>query len=451
MVTDVQPGVGIPAFGSQRRLMSRGTVDADGYLVHHAGAPVWELLHLRGNLDVSVLAAAVGMLTSAIDSFHLRLQDTGSGPIVQWREPEPLPLEVYQASTLFNDGRLDARTVEQVRPLLFTHPNLRTGPLARFAVVSAGRDDHLLAVSIDHVIADGWSLGLLQRRLARCYRALLRADANAVPRAVAGTTFREFLESVPPAAEQTDDWSALLAEYPLPGPVFRPPGGVAKDPGQCRIDGAMAVDLPSAARSDLDTLAAAYKVTGPQLLAAVTCALATLWSDGPQPIFQHRHGRYRRSDISVIGPLVEVCLGLPPARDLPLGAWIADYLARNPIRPLYGRSLWDSGHFAPRYVGFNVAPPARAVRFAPGVDAVPVSGDALDPMWAEGIGSFHSYAVFWVHYYLDEAETLRLMVKYDTELLPRPEAAAEAVTAILAAAASPDQPTLADLRTALYG
>jgi hypothetical protein len=452
MVTAARAGVATRAFGSQRRLMSRGTVDADGYLVHHAGAPVWELLHLRGQLDLSVLAAAVTLLTSAIDSFHLRLRNAASGPpVVEWRDPEPLALEVHRAATLFSDGRLDTRTVAQVRPLLFTHPNLRTGPLARFAVVSAGEDDHLLAISIDHIIADGWSLGLLQRRLARCYRALLRGDADAGARAVSGTTFRAFLESVPPEADQTDDWSALLAEHPLPGPVFRPPGGMAKEPGQCRIDNAMAVDLPAAARSHLDTVAATLAVTGPQLLAAVTCALATLWSDGPQPIFQHRHGRYRRPDISVIGPLVEVCLGLPPAQDLPIGAWLADYLDRNPVRPLYGRSLWDTGRFAPRYVGFNVAPPARAMRFTADIEAVPVSGDALDPIWAEGIGSFQSYAALWVHYYLDEAETLRLLVKYDTQLLPRPEAAAEAVAAILAAAASSDQPTLAELRTALYG
>lgn len=49
--------------------------------------------------------------------------------------------------------------------------DLARGPLVRFAVVRQARDEHLLVLCLHHIVADGWSTGLLQRELLRLYGA----------------------------------------------------------------------------------------------------------------------------------------------------------------------------------------------------------------------------------------------------------------------------------------
>jgi len=47
------------------------------------------------------------------------------------------------------------------------------GALCRMQIVEYDSDDHLLLLNIHHAVADGWSLEILHRDLARCYRDVL--------------------------------------------------------------------------------------------------------------------------------------------------------------------------------------------------------------------------------------------------------------------------------------
>lgn len=431
-----------PAFGVHQRLMGRGRFDDDGYLVSHPGDPVWTLLHVRGPLATDLLAEAVALVTAEVDTLRLRLRRTDDGPMMEWADADPVRMRVLRSPALLTGDRLDPAVAGSLIPVLLGRPDdLRREPLARCTLISKTDQEHLLALSVDHLAADGWSLGLVLRRLVRCYRALLRGDRRAATRCVSGPQFADYVAALPSPAEQDAalaEWSGLLAAHPLPGPTFRPPGGEAKDPAAWHLDATAEFDVADVALADLATAAERLGVTRPQALAAVTCALATMWSDGPQPVFQFRHGRQRRADIGVVGPLIEVCPVLPPADDLPVPQWLATCLAANPVRPLYGRSLWETGMFGPRHVGFNLVPPARAVEFGPGTTGVPLGGEQLAPLWPEDDGGVKSFAAVWIHYYLDDNASLRLLVQHDSEVLPDPAVLVDGLCAVLAAATAPD-------------
>ncbi|HEX4966671.1 MAG TPA: amino acid adenylation domain-containing protein [Thermoanaerobaculia bacterium] len=59
--------------------------------------------------------------------------------------------------------------------------DLARGPLCRIHLLSLGREDHVVVINIHHVIADGWSMGLLIQEVAAIYEAYARGEASPLP------------------------------------------------------------------------------------------------------------------------------------------------------------------------------------------------------------------------------------------------------------------------------
>ena len=49
--------------------------------------------------------------------------------------------------------------------------DLMRGPLFRFRLVRLAEEQHILLLTMHHIISDGWSLGVLGRELAALYQA----------------------------------------------------------------------------------------------------------------------------------------------------------------------------------------------------------------------------------------------------------------------------------------
>jgi thioesterase domain-containing protein len=61
------------------------------------------------------------------------------------------------------------------------HFDLSSGPLVRAFVADRGNDQWVLAVTLAHLIVDGWSGGVLQREFQELYSALLRGEHRELP------------------------------------------------------------------------------------------------------------------------------------------------------------------------------------------------------------------------------------------------------------------------------
>lgn len=64
----------------------------------------------------------------------------------------------------------DAEAARLVREAAAEPFDLGRGPLVRFLLVTFAPDDHAFAITMHHIIADGWSLGLMLRELSTLYR-----------------------------------------------------------------------------------------------------------------------------------------------------------------------------------------------------------------------------------------------------------------------------------------
>lgn len=419
------------AFGMQRTMLAGGTVDADGYLTDNPSEPAWNLLHVTGPLDAARLAAAVDEVTSATEILHLRVRATPDGPaLVPF--PVPIRLTIVDVPSPVTANGVAESAVAVLGPLLFDKVALPHAPSGRICLVRGAGDEHLLALSFDHTVLDGWSVGLLTKAIAQCYKS-----GRHIPR---GSSFRSFVAALPSRAIQDAGlatWRSLLADHPVPGPALRFPGTRPKTAG-FQIDGHYDETYPATVAEDLTSAVRRTGLSKAELLTAA-CALAvSTWSDGPQPMLSLRHGHSRPEDILVIGPLVEPYVLLPPARATTVADWLIAHSAVNrDTPPLHGRSIREVTPLAPRNAALNVVPPARPVVFGPTTRATTVPRDLLAPLWADGRPTVPSTAAFWLNLFLDHPGRVEISITHDTEVLPDPKLLSDSIAEVVATAAHP--------------
>ncbi|GAA2442210.1 non-ribosomal peptide synthase/polyketide synthase [Streptomyces glaucus] len=137
-------------------------------------------LRLRGTLDVRALTAALRALAARHESLRTTF-DTVDGHGVQIvHPPQDVPLPLHDLTGLpepDRTARLDGLlTDERTRPF-----DLRRGPLLRTALVRLADDEHVLALTLHHIVTDGWSTAVLTGDLAHLYRAELGEGGGELP------------------------------------------------------------------------------------------------------------------------------------------------------------------------------------------------------------------------------------------------------------------------------
>src|ERR1700728_2405336 len=134
-------------------------------------AAIW----LRGSLLPSALAQAL----QAVVARHGVLRT--SFPVVDGRPVQRVAAAVNWRLSFVDLSALDAdlgrRAAQTLAQTLTRQPfSLATGPLFRAALLRLQADEHLLVMSVHHIVCDGWSIGLLFSELNHAYTAFLRGS-----------------------------------------------------------------------------------------------------------------------------------------------------------------------------------------------------------------------------------------------------------------------------------
>ncbi|MFE2173114.1 amino acid adenylation domain-containing protein [Kitasatospora sp. NPDC059462] len=209
------------------------------------------VLRLTGIPDVAALSAAVADLAARHESLRTVFREHDGRPVQLVRDPDPDVLRVA-------DGPADpARAAAAaVAPMDLEH-----GPLFRAVLFRQGPDDHLLALTIHHIVADGWSLGIIADELSACYAARRAGRAPDLPELpIQYPDFalwqRERLDG-PVLAGQLAHWIGELDGLaPVELPTDRPRPAVRSARGAT-----VCFDVPAALSARLKELFAAHRVT----------------------------------------------------------------------------------------------------------------------------------------------------------------------------------------------
>ncbi len=170
-----EPSTPLPLSFSQERLWFLDRLDP-GTAAYNVPAA----LRLTGALDVPALAGSLREIARRHEALRTRFALVDGRP-AQIVEPEPrVELPVADLSALPEAAReaeaLRLAAAESAMPF-----DLERGPLLRAALLRLGTHEHAALLTMHHIVADGWSMGILIREVGALYPALVRGEASPLP------------------------------------------------------------------------------------------------------------------------------------------------------------------------------------------------------------------------------------------------------------------------------
>jgi amino acid adenylation domain-containing protein len=176
-------------------------------------------VRLHGRLDGPALRRALDRIVARHEALRTSFPSIDGEP-VQWI----IPVEASSFHLVEHDlrrhidtqGELDRLIAEEAR----TSFDLEAGPLIRGRLIRRAEDEHILLITMHHIVSDGWSKGVLINELSALYGAFLRDEADPLPElslqyADYAVWQRQWIEGeggIP--RQQADYWKTTLAGAP---------------------------------------------------------------------------------------------------------------------------------------------------------------------------------------------------------------------------------------------
>ena len=154
-----------PLSYAQRRLWFLDQLEPDS-----AAYNIPDAVRLKGRLNVAALEQGLGEIMRRHESLRTVFSLEGGEPKQLVRAYIPFALSVVDLTGLAEDMRRE--TARQVAELEARRPfNLLTGPVMRATLLRSAAHEHVLLITLHHIVADAWSLGIFARELMDLYEA----------------------------------------------------------------------------------------------------------------------------------------------------------------------------------------------------------------------------------------------------------------------------------------
>ena len=146
------------------------------------GNPVYNIplaARLTGDLDMAALGRTLDEIVRRHESLRTIFREEDGRPLQVISPSEAVPLPLTDLSFLPEDVReSEARRIaqqESQRPF-----DLARGPLLRAGLLKLAEQEHIVLLTMHHIVSDGWSLGVLLSEVAALYTAFSRGEASSL-------------------------------------------------------------------------------------------------------------------------------------------------------------------------------------------------------------------------------------------------------------------------------
>jgi hypothetical protein len=171
----VERGQDIPLSFAQQRLWFLAQMEGGSEAYH-----IPMSMQLKGELDGAALRQALDRIVERHEALRT---------VFGLREGEPvqriLPAEESRFQLLEHDLREHPDGDTELKHLAtkeaHTSFNVETGPLVRGRLIRRGEQDHVLLITMHHIVSDGWSVGIFSNELSVLYRAYMRGKGDPLP------------------------------------------------------------------------------------------------------------------------------------------------------------------------------------------------------------------------------------------------------------------------------
>ncbi|HEV3051201.1 MAG TPA: amino acid adenylation domain-containing protein, partial [Longimicrobium sp.] len=184
-------------------------------------------LRLRGDLDRGALVRSLDRIVARHEALRTSFPTVEGEPV-----QHIAPVEESGFRLVEHDLRASTDAQDELRRLVQDEASapfdLAQGPLFRGRLIRMAADDHVLLLTMHHIVADGWSAGVLFREMAALYGAFARGEPDPLPPlpvqyADYAAWHRRWVEGLVLEA-QAEYWTRTLAGAPelLELPADRP-------------------------------------------------------------------------------------------------------------------------------------------------------------------------------------------------------------------------------------
>jgi amino acid adenylation domain-containing protein len=372
----------LPLSFAQQRLWFLDQLEPGSAVYNVPGA-----LRISGPLDVAALERCFEEVTRRHEALRTVFSKVHGEPVQTILPSLKLPISIVDLSDLpeyEREAEVRRRAVEGSQRYF----DLTTGPLVRVAVLRLGQQDHVLLLTMHHIVSDGWSAGILFRELSVLYEAFTQgkpSPLNDLPIQYAdfaswqrGWLQGEVLEG------QLSYWKTQLEGAPrLQLPTDRPRPPVRSYRGGKRsfvLDKKLTDALTALSRQEnvtlFMTLLAAFQLLLHRYTAQEDIVIGSPIAGRTRPEIESLIGFFvntlvLRNDFSgnptfreILSRVRKVCLDAYTHQDVPFEKLVEE------LRP--ERSLGQNPLFQVMFVLQNA--PADTLRFA-GLELSPIHGD----------------------------------------------------------------------------
>jgi amino acid adenylation domain-containing protein len=133
---------------------------------------IYVAFHLAGSLHVQALQQSLQALIQRHESLRTTFSTEDEQPVQIIHSAISCDLMVVDISSLPASERQEAMQ-QLARDEAQRAFDLIRGPLVRTRLVRMEHKEHVLLVTMHHIISDGWSMGVFMRELAVCYNAFV--------------------------------------------------------------------------------------------------------------------------------------------------------------------------------------------------------------------------------------------------------------------------------------
>ena len=212
----------VPVSFAQQRLWFLSRLEPDG-AAYNMSSP----LRVRGPLHEASLRQTFNLLLARHEVLRGRFEVVEGQPVQVIAPRLTVDLPVVDL-TAWPEAEREADVTRRLRAEAQRPFDLTQAPLLRVSLVRLAPHDHVLLLTLHHIVSDGWSMGILLREIAAIYAATVAARPVALPAlpiqyADFARWQRGWLQGAV-LAEQVGYWRGQLAGAPgvLDLPVARP-------------------------------------------------------------------------------------------------------------------------------------------------------------------------------------------------------------------------------------
>jgi amino acid adenylation domain-containing protein len=170
----VESGAQVALSFAQQRLWFLDQLEPGSAAYH---IPV--VVRLSGPLQVEALAGAFSEVVRRHEALRTTFASAGGRPRQVIHEACGVELAVQDLSRL-GAGEREKQGRQLVLKEVQRRFDLEQGPLLRVGLVRLGTEEHILHITLHHIIADGWSMQVLMREMGELYGALSEGRESAL-------------------------------------------------------------------------------------------------------------------------------------------------------------------------------------------------------------------------------------------------------------------------------